>query len=106
MLSVDEIVKLLLVSSLAFSIVGISFQIIRLLGKVIGVLDELKNPVKNFSKLADLILGDYESGRKFIYKILASIKDSVNLFALFGKILNFFGKKKDMNKSEKLEKEK
>lgn len=79
-MTVDEIAKLVLVFSVSFAIVGLAVQSMRLIGKLVDALEDLRGPIKTFSDLADYLLRDYGHLRKVGGEMLSEIsevKDSV-----------------------------
>jgi hypothetical protein len=57
---VDNIVKIILALSLAFSLVGISIQIIRILGTTNILMKDLHYVVLQFMEIIETIKNDYE----------------------------------------------
>jgi len=88
-LSVDDFVKLLLTFAVCFSIVGISWQIIRMLGNLNETVKESNFIVKDGRSLLEKFVEDYD----YYADLLKSILESVNGFtkAVFVPLTNIFG---------------
>jgi len=74
---VDDIVKLLLAGSFSFSIIGISYALIKFILSTVDIVKEVKRPVANIGELSDLALEDYRNIREII-KTLTRVVKSVN----------------------------
>jgi hypothetical protein len=59
-MTIDEIIKIILAISVSFSIIGISIQIIRLLGTTNDSLKDLRPTIKNFNDLSEKVISDYD----------------------------------------------
>lgn len=96
MISVDDFLKIILVISIAFAIVGIAFEIMRLLGKVTSLMEEVRKPIQNASTLTDYALEDYNEVRGYIKSIGNIINGVSGIFSSKG-VMNLFKKftKKD-----------
>ena len=100
MISVDDFLKIILVISIAFAIVGIAFQIMRLLSKATSIMEEPKKPITNISTLSDYLIEDYSDVRKYIKSAgsvitgAGEIVSSINFFKFFKR------KKKEKKSSE------
>jgi len=88
-LSVDDFVKLLLTFAVCFSIVGISWQIIRMLGNLNETVKESNFIVKDSRALLEKFVEDYD----YFADLIKSILESVNGFTkgVFGPLTNLFG---------------
>ena len=65
-MNVDDIVKLMLALAISVSLVGISYQIMRLIGKLADSIQDLRRAVQNVSSASDMILEDYGEIRKLL----------------------------------------
>jgi prophage DNA circulation protein len=88
-LTVDDFVKLLLTFAVCFSIVGISWQLIRMLGHLIETVKESNFVVKDSRELLEKFVEDYD----YYANLIKSILESVNGFtkAVFVPLTNIFG---------------
>ncbi len=75
-MSVDDIVKLLLALAVSSSLVVISYEIARLIGKLADTVQDLRRAVQNVSTASDMVLEDYQQVRK----ILQTFTDIVENF--------------------------
>jgi hypothetical protein len=107
-MSVDEFVKLVLGLAVAFAIIGIAFQLMRLLGKTVDIVEEVKRPAKNIGDLSDMLVEDYNSVRgivKDISKFASSIRSFVSGPSIgLGGIFNLLGKLRGKSSEEETEK--
>lgn len=69
-MSVDDITKLMLVSAAVFAIVGIAYQIMRLIGKLADVVQDARKSVQNLSSFSDMLLSDYQA----IHDLLGDVR--------------------------------
>lgn len=69
MISVDDFLKIVLVLSICFAIVGIAYQIMRLLSKVTSMVEEVRPPIRNISTLSDYLLQDYSELRGYVKSV-------------------------------------
>jgi hypothetical protein len=110
--TVDEFTKLLLISGITFCLVGISIQFMRILDKMVGILDDLRVSTKNLGKLSTQFVEDYQ----FISKLIRSIANTLQNFnekilvpvSKVSELFNRFGnrrQKQDSMKSEPTETE-
>lgn len=58
-MTIDEFVKLILGVALAISILGISVQLMRLIGQVSNTVGDAREGVKSFSRIAKMAGDDY-----------------------------------------------
>lgn len=91
MISVDDFLKIILILSIAFAIVGISFQIMSFFSKLTKILEEIRVPVKNISKVSDFALEDYSEIRVHI-KSIGNIFNNINKFMPSLSFFNLFKK--------------
>ncbi len=75
-MTVDEIVKLMIFGSLSISVLGISIQLMRILGGFADMLGDLRTTVKNFGTLSTQLVEDY----KLIGNALRSIAGGLSNF--------------------------
>lgn len=90
MISIDDLLKLILVMSIAFAIVGISYELMKLIHKVVQILEDLRHPINNASELTDYVLEDYLDARNLVREGasgLASAKKFLDNPALMGGFL-------------------
>jgi hypothetical protein len=80
MINSDDFVKIVLAISVAFAIVGISIQLMRLLSKLSDIFGEAKKPVSNLSTLSDYLLEDYNDLRKYIKSLLGLLEGVSSIF--------------------------
>lgn len=72
-MNVDDLVKLALAFAVTFSIVGISFQIMRVIGKMADTIQDLRRAAQNISSASDMVLEDYGKIRKLLDKLFSII---------------------------------
>lgn len=77
-MSVDDVTKLLLAGAISFSIVGISIQLMRLLGSFNDVIQDVRSTVRFIGELAHRISGDYKNLREGMANFLNPIQNMVN----------------------------
>jgi len=98
MVSIDDLLKIALVFAIVFAIVGISYQFMRLISKVVQILEDLRHPIKNASELTDYVLEDYMDARSLVREGIAdlsSIKQYLdNPVLIGGFLLKAFSKPK------------
>jgi hypothetical protein len=73
MVSIDDFLKIILTVSVSFGVFGISLQIMRLLSKVVDILELLKHPIENLSELSDSIVEDYNDIRNYLQMFKSAI---------------------------------
>ena len=106
-MTVDEIVKLMIFSGITFCMIGISFQIMRILGKFADMLGDLRSTVQNIGHITTQFVEDYKAISEAIKAIsggLTNINSGIiqplaKLSKLTSKIPGF-GKKKDEDEDE------
>jgi len=88
-LSVDDFVKLLLTFAVCFSLVGISWQLIKMLGQLIETVREGNLVIRDGRDLLEKFVEDYD----YFAELIKSILESVNGFvkAVFVPLTNIFG---------------
>ncbi|MCA9383460.1 hypothetical protein KC909_03780 [Candidatus Dojkabacteria bacterium] len=59
-MNIDDFVKILLVVSISFSIVGISYQIMRVLGGMADSIKDFRKTIQNTGTITDKVLADYD----------------------------------------------
>lgn len=74
-MNVDDFVKITLALSVAFSLVGISFQIMRLIGKLADSLQDLRKAIQNISNMSDMVLEDYMEVRTILRAVIDLVKN-------------------------------
>lgn len=97
-MNIDDVIKLLLGLAVAFSLAGISFQIMRIISKATDMMQDLRKAVQNISTASDMMVEDYSEARKAIKGVIAllnNLNESVvepitGLFKMFDK---FTGKR-------------
>jgi hypothetical protein len=115
MQNVDDVVKLILVFSVAFTLVGITVQIIRMLNELIRSAKEGNVILKNVSNIVDKFTDDYDyisDQVKMIISGASRLTNNIftplgNIFGFLKKFENMFGKKdskKDRAKDKKTSK--
>lgn len=109
-LTIDDIIKLILALSVAFSLVGISIQMMRILGGLVDTVKESNFIIHTASDLFEKITGDYD----YIIDQIKNILDSITGFTrgvfipltnMFGFLKGFVGSKSFKQKKEKFNKE-
>ena len=60
MITVDDFVKVVLVLSVAFALVGISIQIIRMMGGFVETVKLANDVMKDVTTIVDKFTGDYD----------------------------------------------
>ena len=95
-LTVDDIVKLLLALAVCFSLVGISWQIIRMLGELIITVKESNLVIRDGRDLLEKFVEDYD----YFAGLIKSILESINGFAraVFVPLTGIFGFLKNIEK--------
>jgi len=79
-MNVDDIVKLILAISVSVSILAVSYQLMRLLGKLADSVEDLRRAIQNVSSASDMVVDDYGRLRKILHKLmdlLENIEESV-----------------------------
>ena len=95
-LTVDDIVKLVLTLSVCFCLVGISWQIIRMLGQLIESVKEGNLVIRDGRDLLEKFVEDYD----YFAGLIKSILESINGFArgVFVPLTGIFGFLKKIEK--------
>jgi hypothetical protein len=95
-LNVDDIVKLLLTFAVCFSIVGISWQLIRMLGQLVESVKESNLVIRDARDLLEKFVEDYD----YFAGLIKSILESINGFAraVFVPLTGIFGFLKKIEK--------
>lgn len=112
-MSTDDIVKLVLVFSVAFSIVGISIQIIRIFNSFIQATRIVNAAFENIQELLSKVTGDYDaisSQIKMILDVLTKFTGTVvnplnRVFSIFDKFSGGFNNKDWGKRSRKKDKD-
>lgn len=107
-MNVDEIVKLILAISFAISLLGISFQLMRLISKFTDTLEDARGSVQSLSKLSSEVVDDYSMVKTEIMSLISGIKNIKNdvvipiikVAGLVGSVGAFVGRKKGDDKSD------
>lgn len=97
-MSVDDFVKILLAVAFSISLVGISFQLMRLISKLADTIEDSREGVQSASRMARLLSEDYEKARQEIGGLLGQLRrlkedfvapllKLVTIFGLVGKIV-------------------
>lgn len=109
-MSVDDFSKLLLVIVFSISILGLTYQCMRLLGGLADSIKDLRQVLQAFGDLSDRFVEDYG----FISRRLKNTVDSISNFAnniidplssMFGFVKNFSKNKTNKEPSETTETE-
>jgi ABC-type transporter Mla subunit MlaD len=87
--TVDDFVKIILTLSVCFSLVGISIQVIKMLGQLIETVKETNLVVRDGRDLLEKFVEDYD----YFAGLLKSILESINGFTkgVFVPLTNLFG---------------
>lgn len=96
-MNVDDFVKIVLVLGFTFSMVGISFQIMRLIGKFTASLQDLRKTFQNVSTASDMAVEDYGKIRVVLNSVLGAVDNIQNVLSPLknvASILSLFGQKK------------
>lgn len=87
-MSVDEFTKLILIFAIVFAIVGISWQLMRLIGKLADSVEDMRPTIKNVGKMSDQMVEDYKrisnlinSGVGFVTKLKENISGPGKMIA-------------------------
>ncbi len=95
LLSIDDLLKVVLIFAVAFAIVGISYELMKLIGKLTQVLEDLRHPINNASELTDYALEDYVDARSVVRKGLSDlssfkgiIENPVMIGSIFFKVIS------------------
>jgi hypothetical protein len=101
-MSIDDIVKLILVISIAFTLVGISIQIIRLLGEFVFTIKEANSTLKSVATLVEKFTGDYDYIIEQVKMIIDTVSSFTNsAFKPLNKIFGFMNKFTNKSKEKK-----
>jgi hypothetical protein len=73
-MNVDDIVKLMVFGSISLSILGLSFQTMRIFGKVADIIGDMRMTIQNFGLLSSQLVEDYE----LVSKALRSFSDGIS----------------------------
>ena len=73
MVSIDDFVKIVLVVSVAFAIVGLSLQLMRMISKLTEALEDSRKALKNFNNLSALALEDYVDARSAVKNVASEV---------------------------------
>ncbi|HOY46898.1 MAG TPA: hypothetical protein PKU95_04690 [Candidatus Dojkabacteria bacterium] len=97
-LTIDDLIKLLLAFSVAFSLVGISVQSMRILGELVETVRESNFIIRTARELFDKFTGDYDYIIEQVKGILESIRGFTSgvfgpLTSMFSFLKTFSGKK-------------
>jgi hypothetical protein len=68
-MTVDELLKIVVVVGVTFSIVGISWQIMRLISKLADTVQDTRRVVQNVGEVSDLAVEDYKSVRGIVKSV-------------------------------------
>lgn len=68
-MTVDDFLKIVIVVGVTFSIVGISWQIMRLVSKLADTVQDTRRVVQNVGEVSDLAVEDYRSVRGIIKSV-------------------------------------
>jgi len=72
-MEINDLTKLVLIASLSFSIVGISIQIMRLLGSLNETIKMSHEIIRSFGKISSKISEDYETFSKHLLTLSGAI---------------------------------
>jgi len=88
-LTVDDFVKILLTLAICFSLVGISWQIIKMLGQLIETVKESNIIIRDGRDLIEKLIEDYD----YLAELIKSILESINGFTkgFFVPLTKLFG---------------
>lgn len=106
MFTIDDFVKVVLVLSVCFALVGISIQIIRLMGGFIDTVKLANDIMKNVTTIVDKFTGDYDYIMEQIKFIIDTVSKFVNgvvgpVTKLAGFMQAFAGKMPGQSKKKK-----
>jgi hypothetical protein len=95
-MNIDDFVKILLAVSISFAIIGVSYQIMKLIGKLSNNLDEVNHSVGNLNKFSEKLLEDYD----FISGEVKALTGAVGNIGrnIIDPIVNLFGFLKQFKK--------
>jgi len=97
MQNVDDVVKLILVFSVAFTLVGISVQIIRIMNELIQSAKEGNAILKNVSSIVDKFTDDYDYISDQVKMIIGGASRlTSNVFSPLGSVFSFLKKFENM----------
>lgn len=93
-MEINDIAKIILVVSVSFSLVGISIQIMRLMGTFNESLKDLQEILRSFGKISKKISEDYDQFSSHLLTLSSSISKigtdvitpAVGLFSFLGKL--------------------
>ena len=112
--TIDDLIKLILVFALCFAIIGISWQLIRILGEFITTIKETNFILKSVRELTEKFVEDYDyliEQVKFIIDSISMLSKAVvvPISKVFGFLRNiedlpFLKKKQPQEKEQKKEK--
>jgi hypothetical protein len=85
-MTIDEVVKLILAISFAISLLGVSWQLMRLIGKMADSIEDVRGGLKSASKLVETASDDYNRIRTEVWSLLDSLKKIRDVFEPLSKI--------------------
>lgn len=101
-MTVDEIVKLMIFSGITFSMVGLSIQIMRILGGFASILSDLRKTIQNIGNASDQFVEDYKmisdairALSKGLTNINSGIIEPLSKFSKLASRFSKFGKNKE-----------
>jgi ABC-type transporter Mla subunit MlaD len=94
----DAAVKLILATSVGFSLVIISFQISRIFGVLADVLKDFRRVVQNLGTASDMFLSDYEQIHKIIANLTKALSGLAGLFAPITALMAMLDRKNQKSK--------
>jgi hypothetical protein len=92
-MNVDDFAKILIIIAISISLLGISYQTMRLIGSMADSIKDLRKVLQNFGSLSDRFITDYT----YITDKVKDIVDTAggiatNIVEPLGKILSFASK--------------
>ncbi|MFQ5492910.1 MAG: hypothetical protein ACE5DX_01995 [Candidatus Dojkabacteria bacterium] len=105
-MSVDDFSKILLVIVISISILGLSYQTMRLIGGFADSIKDLRKVLQAFGNLSDKLVVDYDFISSKAKKIVESISNfTTNIVDPLSKMLSFVGKFRGKKKKKDKEKD-
>lgn len=100
-MNVDDFAKILIVIALSISLLGISYQIMRLIGVMADSFGDMRTIIKSFGELSEKFVADYDYLIAKVKNIVDTLSGvSTNIIAPLGKILGFVSKFKRNKKAD------
>ena len=101
MITVDATVQLILAISVSFAIVVVSYNLARLIGTAVTLLQELRRPLQNVSEITDLAVDDYKRIRG-VLDFFTGLSSSLGSLKAITDLVKRFGSDKEEEQKESI----